>query len=261
MINYELKETLLKVEYVSFSYDEGKKVLHSINFEVRDIIRPGITTGERIGILGKSGGGKSTLFKLLSGFTKPDTGSIKIGANQHSVLPGEVGVVPQDYPLLNHRTIRKNLEIALRGADKVSVIKEYSEYFGISAELDKFPLQLSGGQRQRACILQQILAQNSLILLDEPFSGLDYVAKDRVTDLLIKTSDISEENTLVIVSHDIESVCAIADHIYVIGSDGKNDGSTIIKSYDLLEMDLAYHPDIKEMKLFRDVVKEIKSIM
>jgi ABC-type nitrate/sulfonate/bicarbonate transport system ATPase subunit len=82
-----------------------------------------------------------------------------------------------------------------------------------------------------------------------------------VTELLITASNISEENTLVIVSHDIESACAISDHVFVLGSDGVNPGSTILKTYDFLSMDLAYLPDIREIPAFRKVIQEIKTIM
>ena len=262
-MKYELKESLLKVENVSFSYGEGK-VLHDINLEIKNITRPECTQGQVISIISRSGGGKSTLFNLLSGFSQPDTGVIKIGTNLHPVKMGEVGVVPQKYPLLNHRTIYENFEIALHGVkpgERKKTIHEYSDYFELFAQLPKYPKQLSGGQRQRAAILQQILAGNTFILLDEPFSGLDYIIKDKATELLIKASNISEENTLVIVSHDIESACAISDHVFILGSDGINPGSTIIKTYDFLEMDLAYHADIKEMPAFRKVIQEIKSIM
>lgn len=263
-----MEESLLKVENLNVSYGRNI-VLRNINFEVRNVIRPNTTQGQIISICGVSGCGKSTLFKALSGFhnLSPEngcSGSVKIGKDLHDVRMGEVGVVPQDYPLLNHRTIYDNFEIALHGLsekDKKKTIEEYSDYFKLFEQLPKYPCDLSGGQRQRAAILQQILAGNTFILLDEPFSGLDVLIKDKVTDLLVKASNITEENTLVIVSHDIESACAISDHVFVLGNDKKNEGSTILRSYDFLEMDLAYREDIRDRKEFREVIKEIKSIM
>ena len=273
MIDYKLGDVLLTVDNLNVSYN-GISALHNINFSIRDIIRTDKIQGQCIAILGRSGSGKSTLFKALSGFHDLSekngcSGSVKIGKDLHKVKMGEVGVVPQDYPLLAHRTIYNNLNIALfkdpkekvNSSDNKKLILEYADYFGLTPHLEKFPSQLSGGQRQRCAILQQILAGSTFILLDEPFSGLDCLMKDKVTEILIKASDIREENTLLIVSHDIESACAIADHVYVIGNDGKSIGSTILKTYDFLEMDLAYHADIKEQKLFREVIKEIKSIM
>lgn len=269
-MEYTLEETILSVQGLNVSYAD-KKVLHDINFEVRNITRPstGEPQGQIIAIIGRSGSGKSTLFKAISGFHKlsPEngcTGSVRIGKDLHDVRMGEVGVVPQDYPLLNHRTIYDNFEIALRGVsdkEKKRTIEEYSDYFNLLEQLPKFPCDLSGGQRQRAAILQQILAGNTFILLDEPFSGLDVLIKEKVTELLIKASNITEENTLVIVSHDIESACAISDHVFVLGNDSQNEGSTILKSYNFLEMGLAYQKNIRERKEFREVIKEIKTIM
>ena len=267
-MNYKLEEVLLSVENLNVTYPDYN-ALHNINFKVQDVRRPetGKPQGQIEAIIGRSGSGKSTLFKALSGFhaLTPEngcSGSVRIGKDLHPVRMGEVGVVPQDYPLLDHLTLYDNFEIALRGTkDTKNTIHEYSDYFELFKQLPKYPCNLSGGQRQRAAILQQVLAGNSFILLDEPYSGLDSLIKDKVTELLIKASNITEENTLIIVSHDIESACAIADHVYVLGNDGQNEGSTILKSYDFLSMDLAYHEDIREIKLFRDVIKEIKSIM
>jgi ABC-type nitrate/sulfonate/bicarbonate transport system ATPase subunit len=177
--------------------------------------------------------------------------------------------VPQDYVLFNHRTIKENLMLALHKqksyskADKLNVIKQSAEQFNLLDHLEKFPCDLSGGQRQRVSILQQVLAGNKLILLDEPFSGLDSIMKDKVIDLLLKVSNLDEMNTLIIVSHDIESSCAISDTIIVLANDVNNpaNGSTNIKMYDLIQEGLAYTSDIKSNPRFQAIVSEIKSIM
>jgi len=267
-MNYQLKEVLISVENLNVSYGD-KVALHNINFQIKDIVLPetGKAKGQIIAIIGPSGCGKSTLFKALSGFLELTeengcSGFVRVGVDQHLVQMGEVGVIPQNYPLLNHRTIYENFHIALKGNNnKDSVISEYSNYFDLFDQLQKYPSELSGGQRQRAAILQQILAGNQILLADEPYSGLDFVVKDKVTELLIKAADITEENTIIIVSHDIESACAIADHVFVLGSDGVNPGSTILKTYDFLEEDLAYHSEIREMPRFRQIIGEIKTLM
>jgi ABC-type nitrate/sulfonate/bicarbonate transport system ATPase subunit len=119
---------------------------------------------------------------------------------------------------------------------------------------------LSGGQRQRVSILQQVLAGNKFILLDEPFSGLDTIMKDKVVDLLVKVSNLDEMNTLVVVSHDIESSCAIADTVFVLANKDGN-GSTMVKTYDLLEEGLAYKEGIKDIPRFREILSEVKSLI
>ena len=262
MVTYEKKEVILSVKDVCLKY-EDKQVLNNINFEVRDIVRPGITTGQIISILGASGSGKSSLFKLLSGYLKPNSGDIKVGSDLHHIQLGEIGVVPQDYPLFEHETVFNNLELALKtqtGKTKEDTIKSYAQYFDLSAHLEKYPCNLSGGQKQRVSILQQVLAGNRVILLDEPFSGLDSIMKDKVIDILIKVANLDELNTLVIVSHDIESAAAISDTVHVISNRDGN-GSTIVKTYDLLQEGLAYEPGIKEFPRFRQIISEIKTLL
>ena len=264
MVTYQKADILLSVENVSLQYGD-KHILRDINFQIRDIIRPGKVQGQVVSIIGVSGSGKSSLFNILSKYNEPTSGTIKIGVDQHPVQLGEVGVVPQNYPLFEHRTVYKNLHLALSSIkttdkEKDDAIKSYAEYFGLSEQLQKFPCDLSGGQKQRVSIMQQVLAGNKFILLDEPFSGLDIKMKDKVIEILLKIADFDELNTLIIVSHDIESACAISDTVHVIANKDGN-GSTIIKSYDFLEMGIAYESYIKQDPRFQKIISEIISII
>ena len=263
MVQYKKEAVILSVKDVCLTYDT-KPVLRNINFDIHDITRPGMTQGQIVAICGRSGCGKSSLFKLLAGYNKATSGIIKVGVDQHPVQLGEMGVVPQDYPLFNHRTVQDNLALALssqNGKEKIDTINSYAEYFELTEHLKKYPCDLSGGQKQRVSILQQVLAGNRFILLDEPFSGLDSVMKDKVVDLLLKVANLDEMNTLVIVSHDIESSCAIADTVYILAKQGQEEGSTVVKTYDFLEEGLAYEPGIREMSRFRQIISEIKTLI
>lgn len=257
MIDYKKEELILSVKDVCLEYD-GKKILDKVNFDIHNITRPNVVQGQIISICGRSGCGKTSLFKILSGFNKQTSGTVNIDINQHLVKEGEVGVVPQDYLLFNHRTVYRNLELA--GKNGKDVILQYVDYFGLTQQIDKYPRDLSGGQRQRVSILQQVLAGNRFILMDEPFSGLDSIMKDKVIDLLLKVANLNEYNTLIIVSHDIESACAISDTVHVLANNSNSNGSSIIKTYDFLKEDLAYHSEIREIPRFREIMKEIKSI-
>jgi ABC-type nitrate/sulfonate/bicarbonate transport system ATPase subunit len=258
-IDYKKEETILSVKGVSLAYE--KPVLNNVNFEIHNIVRPGITQGQVIALVGASGCGKSSLFRLLAGYNRPDAGEILVGTDLHPVQIGEMGVVPQDYPLFQHQTVMGNLSLALTGIarkEKIDTIKEYSNYFQLLDHLEKFPCDLSGGQKQRVSILQQVLAGNHFILMDEPFSGLDVLMKDKAIELMLKVSNLHELNTLVVVSHDIESSCAIADTVYLLSNrDGA--GSTITHTYDLLEEGLAYEKEIKDLPKFREIIRDIKS--
>ena len=139
----------------------------------------------------------------------------------------------------------------------------YLNKFELTEHKDKFPIELSGGQKQRVCIMMQLLNGSYFILLDEPFSGLDPLMIDKTTELLQEVANSDEKKTLIIISHDLENCCAISDTVHVLSKKGRaeNTGSTMVDTIDLLALDLAYHPDIKNMPGFRNVIQEIKSFL
>src|ERR1700712_2947215 len=116
-MTYERSKVLLKAENVGLAYT-GKTILRDINFTIHDIIRPDVCQGQVVSLIGRSGIGKTQLFKILAGMHKPTSGAVLIGDDLHEVQEGEVGVVSQNYILFNHRSIQRNLEIALEHNDK-----------------------------------------------------------------------------------------------------------------------------------------------
>jgi len=264
MTTYTKAEVILRVQNVNLSY-EGKCILHDINFQVKNIIRPGLKQGQVISLIGRSGIGKTQLFKLLSGLQKPTSGSITIFENKE-VEAGDMGVIFQNYYLFEWRTIYQSLLMAarqnalLKGREK-EAIENYAAQFDLKEHLHKYPQQLSGGQRQRASIIQQLLKGSDFLLLDEPFSGLDVCVLDKVVNLLLEVSLSDELKTLVIVSHDIATAVAISDTVFILGTDGPQQGATIKKEIDLIERELAWEKDIKKQKTFLDTVEEIKACL
>lgn len=263
-MNYKKEEVIFKVENVNLSYDD-RPILRDINFEIRNVTRPDVAQGQVVSLIGRSGIGKTQLFKILAGLLKPNTGHVKIASDLHDVQAGEVGVVPQNYILFNHRSILDNLKLGLRGsANKLSdnqkkeLIDSYVVKFALKEHLKKYPMQLSGGQRQRVSILQQILTGSKFILLDEPFSGLDPIIKDVVVELLVSISQLHEHNTLVIVSHDIENAMAISDTAYILAHQEGKQGATITETIDLIQMGLCWTSEIKKNKDFIDLVSQLK---
>jgi ABC-type nitrate/sulfonate/bicarbonate transport system ATPase subunit len=262
--DYNLEETLLKVENVNLKYGD-KQILRDINVEIKNVTRVGVEQGQVVALVGRSGIGKTQLFRILAGLNKPTCGTVKIGENLHVVHPGEVGIIPQDYILFNHRTVYQNLLCGIKHCghhhtdkEMKDVIHKYAEDFNLIEHLSKYPMQLSGGQRQRVSIIQQVLTDNKFILLDEPFSGLDSKMVDKVIDLLLKVSTLNEFNTLIIISHDLESSMAISDLVWILAIEQEKEGATITKQYDLKQMGLAWEPNIRQLPAFQQLVEEIK---
>lgn len=231
---YEKKELLLKCDSISMSYD--RTILNNISFEIHNIVRPNITQGQVISLVGKSGIGKTQLFRILSGLQKPTSGNILIGVEQKPVNIGDVGIVPQDYLLFNHRKIYDNLKI-INNTEHDKII-DYAYKFDLINVLYKYPQQLSGGQRQRVSIIQQILTGNKFILFDEPFSGLDYNMKLKTIELLKAVSVLDEMYTLIIVSHDVKSSISISDEIILLNAN--ENGAFVKEIIDLAALGIAW---------------------
>ena len=265
MNTYKKEGLLLKATDISLKYDT-RQILRDVNFEIFDVKRPNILQGQVVSLIGRSGIGKTQLFKILAGLIKPTSGTVTIGLDQQPVKAGEVGVIPQNYILFNHRTIYNNLRIGLANCGKKvsdkeaeAIIGNYAQKFELQDHLKKFPAQLSGGQRQRVSIIQQVLTGNKFILLDEPFSGLDPVMKDKVDELLLQISNMNEENTLIIISHDIINTLALSDTAFILANEKGKEGATITEVIDLMDLGFAWNPHIKADHHFQDLVIDIKS--
>lgn len=260
-----LGETILKAEHVSLKYD--RLILRDIDFEIKDIIREGSTTGQVCSVIGKSGVGKTQLFKIIAGLQEPTMG--RVSAFGKPVKAGEIGVVAQNYPLLPHKTLMGNLKTVSKNKEQ---IEYYLNEFELSGERNKFPIQMSGGQRQRGAIIQQLLTGSDggkIILMDEPFSGLDYVNKQKLCDIISHVANLNELNTIIIISHDIESSLLVSDTAWIIGHEfepteadevGLIPGAVILKQYNLAEMGLAWQPGLSDNLLFNNLVREIKNL-
>jgi len=261
--NYTKEEVLMAVKGVHLTFD--KPILRDINFAIHNIVRPHIAQGQVVSLIGRSGIGKTQLFKILAGLLVPDSGSVTLGVDQRTVAAGDVGMVTQNYLLFNHRSVKENLKLALRHglrqlshAEQEQLIAGFAENFDLTEHLNKYPQQLSGGQRQRASIIQQVLTGHKFILLDEPFSGLDALMIDKVMALLQKISTMDELNTLVIISHDVENALALSDTAYILAREPGKDGSTITETLDLMSMGFAWDPAIRQRVDFQRLVDQIK---
>lgn len=263
MRQYERKERLLTIENLSLSYGE-KLVLRDINLHIDNIVRPEMSQGQVVALLGLSGSGKTQLFRCIAGLNKPSSGAVFLNKDGKPVqtTAGAVGMVQQAYPLLQHRTILSNLELAARrmGASGKAEIDRLLSHFSILDKKKNYPLELSGGQRQRVAIIQQLLCNNHFLLMDEPFSGLDPIAKRRVYDTVRAVTTAHEHNTVIFTTHDLESAVHLADEIWIIGREGEKPGATVRAKLDLVERGLAWDPEIEKNPQFWSTVAEVNNI-
>ena len=265
----EYTDTILKVENVSTALG-GKPILKNLNLEIKDLVRPGMTQGQVVALLGPSGVGKTTLFRILAGLDTPDSGSVLIEQKCIPVQRGMVGVVAQSYPLFRHRTVMGNLTVAgrqagLSAAQSVEKAKGLLKRFGLEEQGNKYPPQLSGGQRQRVAITQQFMCSDHFLLMDEPFSGLDLVAVEQVVKLITDIAATDELKTFIIVTHDIAAAIEVADTIWLLGRDRAGDGSPIPgariqATYNLVERGLAWRDGVTNTPEYLDFLREIRGI-
>ncbi|WP_250529418.1 ATP-binding cassette domain-containing protein [Caballeronia sp. ATUFL_F1_KS4A] len=261
--SYTRSECLMSIENLGVHYD--RPILRGINLKIYDIVRPNLTQGQVVTILGPSGIGKTQLLRCIAGLQSPATGTVSIQAEHGDkhVHAGDVGMVGQHYPLFNHRTVVDNLLIAAKRANKTrEAVDHYLGDFKLADQASKYPMQLSGGQRQRVAIIQQLLNRSRFLVMDEPFSGLDPQAKQMVCDTLLTVSQKHEWSTTIVISHDIDAAIYISDTICVLGRtrDGQGQplpGATIVDCYDLMEMGLAWRPDKQKLPQFATLRENI----
>ena len=265
-MDYEIKDqVLLDVQVDNFEYHSGQPVLKNIHQQVRNITRPGVAQGQVVAILGPSGIGKSTLFELIAGLRAPQKGSIQTyDAAKAALVPvedGMVGMVYQSYELFPFLTVRGQLELGARkgnlsGDEAAKKVDFYLDHFRLRDHSRKYPNQLSGGQRQRLAIAQQLLCSTSVLLMDEPFSGLDPLLKNSICELIADVAQLDELMTIIIVSHDIEPTMAIADTVWLMGKTA--DGSaSIVETIDMMKLGFCWRKNIREDADFQRLVQGV----
>ena len=203
---------MLEFNNVSFDYDENSKILDELSFSVRP--------GEFVSIVGVSGSGKSTIFRLITGLDKPLVGDITLDGNENGVRLGKVGYMPQQDLLLPWRTILENayLPLEISGVDKktaVQRIKPLLQEFGLDGTEDKYPSELSGGMKQRVAFLRAVLSGNPLLLLDEPFSALDAITKLSMQEWLLDQWK-KRQSTILFITHDVDEALFLSDRIFLL---------------------------------------------
>lgn len=193
------------------------------DFVALDDVTVNLPTGQLTALLGPSGGGKSTLLRIIAGLESADSGSVVIEGQDATRLPPQkrnVGFVFQHYAVFKHMTVAKNVAFGLeirkrRKAEIAQRVEELLELVHLSQFAHRLPNQLSGGQRQRMALARALAVQPSVLLLDEPFGALDAKVRKELREWL-RTLHDEVPVTTVFVTHDQEEALEVADEIVVI---------------------------------------------
>jgi ABC-type nitrate/sulfonate/bicarbonate transport system ATPase subunit len=202
--------TVLDIRNISLTLGDTA-VLDDISLHVAD--------GEFVSILGPSGSGKSSLFRLLTGALSPDRGTIEINGAPLTAKSQAFAFMPQRDALMPWRRIVDNVILGLeiqgmkRAEARARVLPLFAA-FGLDGFEDHYPAQLSGGMRQRAALMRTIVQDRSIQLLDEPFGALDALTRTGMQRWLERRWRQARWTTL-LVTHDVREAVALSDRIYV----------------------------------------------
>ncbi|WP_280473897.1 ABC transporter ATP-binding protein [Nocardia asiatica] len=180
-----------------------------------------IAPGEILVVVGKSGCGKSTLLRAIAGLRAPEGGAILADSAPVSGPAADRALVFQDDALLPWRTVRRNIELALRlrgtpRAQRRATALHWVDEVGLTGYADYLPRDLSGGMRQRVQLARSLAAAPRAVLMDEPFGALDTQTRETMQRLLIQTWR-AHPTTIVFVTHDLDEALLLGDRIAVLG--------------------------------------------
>jgi sulfate transport system ATP-binding protein len=193
------------------------------DFVALDNVDLEVPSGQLTALLGPSGGGKSTLLRIIGGLEDADSGTVLIDGNDATTLPPQrrnVGFVFQHYAAFKHLSVYRNvafgLEIRKRPKDEVRRrVGELLELVHLEQFADRLPAQLSGGQRQRMALARALAVEPKVMLLDEPFGALDAQVRKELRDWLRRLHD-EVHVTTVFVTHDQDEALEVSDQLVVI---------------------------------------------
>jgi sulfate transport system ATP-binding protein len=204
----------IRVEHISKRFGDAT-ALENVSLEVE--------SGSLTALLGPSGGGKSTLLRIIAGLDTPDTGTVRIEGEDLTGTPARergVGFCFQHYAPFRHLTVRRNvafgLEVRRRPKTEVKAkVDELLELVGLSHLGERYPSQLSGGQRQRMALARALAIEPRVLLLDEPFGALDAQVRGQLRQWLRDLHDTLHVTT-VLVTHDQQEAMEVADRLAIV---------------------------------------------
>ncbi|WP_442604015.1 ABC transporter ATP-binding protein [Paenibacillus sp. KN14-4R] len=200
------------VTHIYVTEQRASLVLNYISFTVK--------SGEFVSLIGPSGCGKTTLLSIIAGLIKPTEGIVKVADAEVKRPTERIGYMLQQDYLFPWRTIWSNAMIGLellgrKSLEEKQYVEHLLEEMGLASYKDFMPSQLSGGMRQRVALVRTLATKPDILLLDEPFSALDYQTKLQLEDLVVDTLR-AHQKTAVLVTHDISEAIAMSDRIIVL---------------------------------------------
>lgn len=250
----------LKIDHIHHTYftkTSAVTALSDVSLTVEE--------GEFVSFLGPSGCGKSTLLSIIAGLLSPTEGTMTLENQPIRSLKNDIGYMLQQDYLFPWKTIEENILLGLKIAsrlteEKKSMTIDLLEEMGLKGVQSQFPKQLSGGMRQRAALVRTLATEPKLLMLDEPFSALDYQTKLKLEDLVATTLK-SFKKTAILVTHDIGEAIAMSDRVFLFSAGPGQIHKTFIIPKELREStpfearNHAAYPEI-----FQTIWKELESL-
>lgn len=248
-------EPILEMQHITYSYHttEGEtKALEDVSFSVSE--------GEFIAIVGPSGCGKSTLLSIICGILKPEKGLIKMNGKNLKQSTTNIGYMLQHDHLFEWRTVYHNVLLGLEVRHMLSAktrkkALELLEQYGLQQFKNSRPSQLSGGMRQRVALIRTLVLEPELLLLDEPFSALDYQTR------LTVGNDIGqilkhEHKTAILVTHDLSEAVSLADRVLILTPRPATISKIVDISFELENDTLMHRRNAPEFKNYFNLIWE-----
>lgn len=198
-----MNNTMISIKNVNKMYN-NLTALHDVNLDINQ--------GEFIALVGMSGGGKSTLLRLIAGLEEPTEGSVTINQSETKSL---IRVMFQEDRLLPWMSVLDNLSFGSKDKNTKAHAQELLQLVELEDYADHYPNQLSGGQKQRVALARALMSHPKILLLDEPLGALDALTRRKMQDLIL---DICQKQNLttILVTHDVEEAARMADRIVVM---------------------------------------------
>lgn len=198
-----MNNSMITIKNVNKTYN-NLTALHDVNLDINQ--------GEFIALVGMSGGGKSTLLRLIAGLEKPTSGSVQINSTDTKSL---IRVMFQEDRLLPWMSVLDNLSFGSKDKNTKAHAKELLDLVELGDYSDHFPNQLSGGQKQRVALARALMSHPKILLLDEPLGALDALTRRKMQDLILNICQ-KQNLTTILVTHDVEEAARMADRIVVM---------------------------------------------